>query len=231
MTGSITALVVATALFVVSHLALANAPLRDVIVTRLGEPRFLLLYSVLGIVLFIWAVAAYGAAPYEEVWWAGAGVRVIPLVLMPFAFILLVCGHFTPNPTAVMQDRLLNESEPAAGIIKITRHPAMWGITLWAAGHLLVNGDVASIIFMGAMLVLALAGMVLIDRKKQAKDPAGWARFAAVTSLVPFAALIGGRTTLRLSELGWWKIGLGVVLYLAFLHVHTWLFGVSPLPG
>jgi hypothetical protein len=32
-----------------------------------------------------------------------------------------------------------------------------------------------------------------------------------------------------LTEIGWWRITLAVVLYLAILHFHSKLFGVSPL--
>jgi uncharacterized membrane protein len=231
MTGSLAMLFLAAVLFVASHLALANPPLRDGIVARIGERGFLALYSVVAIALFVWLLFAFGAAPYVELWWPSVGLRHIPLVVMPFAFILVVCGNVTPNPTAVRQERLLDDAEPARGIIKITRHPTMWGIALWAASHIAANGDLAAVILMGAMLIVALAGMVLIDRKKRAKAPEQWARFAAVTSVVPFAALIGGRTKLRVAEIGWGKIGFGLVLYALFLAAHRWLFGVSPFPA
>ena len=37
------------------------------------------------------------------------------------------------------------------------RHPMLTGFTLWAAGHLLVNGDLTAIITFGGLLIWALA--------------------------------------------------------------------------
>lgn len=231
MTGSIAALLIASVLFVGSHFVLAGPPVRAAIVGRLGEQPFLGLYSLVSIVLLVWMVLAWRDAPYVELWVAGAALYYLSLVVMPFAFILLAGGFLTPNPTALMQDKVLQGEDPAHGIIKVTRHPAMTAFALWALVHIAANGDLATVIFMGALLILALVGMVRIDAKRKAAAPDAWARFAAVTSRVPFVALAQGRTTMALSELGWWKIAVGLLLYALFLAVHGWLFGVSPLPA
>jgi len=223
-------LALAMAAFVGGHLVLSHPPVRGALVARLGEGKFTLLYGVLAGVTLVASVAAYGAAPYVELWFAGGGLRYVPLIVMPIAMILIVCAYATPNPTAVMQDGRLNADEPATGIIKVTRHPMMWGIVLWSGSHLLVNGDLASLILFGGLATLALAGMVHIDARKKLKMGAAWDRFAAVTSLVPFAAILAGRQSVTVGEIGWWRIGLGVAAYVALLLVHAWLFGVSPYP-
>lgn len=87
---------------------------------------------------------------------------------MPFAMILLAAAYLSRNPTAVLQERLLKSANPARGIIRVTRHPLMWAIALWAATHVLARGDVRSVIFFGGFLVLALLGTVLMDRRKAA---------------------------------------------------------------
>ncbi|MCP4327472.1 MAG: NnrU family protein [Alphaproteobacteria bacterium] len=230
MTGSILALLIAALAFAISHLVLASPPARDSAVGRIGEPAFLVLYSLLSIVLLAWMILAFAAAPYVELWPSGPLLGLAPVVLMPFAFILVIAGYFTLNPTALMQDGKLRSGAAPEGIIKITRHPAMWAIVLWAAAHILANGDLASLIFFGALLLVAVIGMAMIDRKKRLKLGADWERFAAATSLVPFAALIGGRTALTLGEIGWWKIAAGLAVYAVFLALHSWLFGVTPLP-
>jgi uncharacterized membrane protein len=117
------------------------------------------------------------------------------------------------------------------GILRVTRHPLLWGIALWAFAHLLANGDVASVLLFGTFLVLALLGPFLIDAKRRRARGAAYERFLAVTSNVPFAAIAAGRTSLHAAELGWWRIAAGLLLYVAFLAGHRWLFGVSPLPG
>jgi uncharacterized membrane protein len=45
---------------------------------------------------------------------------------------------------------------------------------------------------------------------------------------VPFLAIAQGRNTLELAEIGWRRLAMALVLYVAFLGAHPWLFGVSP---
>ena len=69
----------------------------------------------------------------------------------------------------------------------------LWSFALWAAVHIIGNGDTAAIVFFGAFLVTALAGMPSIDAKLARRDPAAWQALSAATSIVPFAAIAQGR--------------------------------------
>jgi uncharacterized membrane protein len=77
--------------------------------------------------------------------------------------------------------------------------------------------------------VLALSGAWLIDRRKAATQGEAWKHFAAVTSNLPFAAILSGRNQFKLAEIGWWKIALGLVLYVVFLVFHHRLFGAHAI--
>jgi uncharacterized membrane protein len=112
--------------------------------------------------------------------------------------------------------------------LRITRHPFLWGFAIWAVAHLLVTGDLASLIFFGALLLLAIVGPGSIDAKRKRAFGAQWMRFAESTSSVPFLAISQGRNTLELAEIGWWRVAIALVLYAVFLGAHSWLFGVSP---
>jgi uncharacterized membrane protein len=90
---------------------------------------------------------------------------------------------------------------------------------------------VASLLFFGAFLVTALAGMPSIDAKLAERDPQGWRRFTAVTSIVPFAAITAGRNRLVPAEIGWLPLALGVGLWAVLLWAHPHLFGLSALPS
>ena len=46
----------------------------------------------------------------------------------------------------------------------LTRHPMLLGVKVWAVAHLLVNGDLASIVLFGTLLAWAVAQMILINR-------------------------------------------------------------------
>lgn len=76
---------------------------------------------------------------------------------------------------------------------RFNRHPQLTAVVVWAAAHLLVNGDLASIVLFGGLLLWALAEIVLITRAQPAwtpPPPAPPAReaTAAVAALAAFAA-------------------------------------------
>jgi uncharacterized membrane protein len=96
---------------------------------------------------------------------------------------------------------------------------------------LTLNGDLASVVFFGSFLILAVGGPFSIDRKRKEAFGDAWNRFAALTSNVPFFAIIKSRNSLKIGEIGWWRAILAVILYGLFLHFHKKLFGVSPLPA
>src|SRR5262245_59666394 len=184
-----TALVAATAVFLITHFV-TSTPLRTALVKAVGEWPYRGLYSAVALAALGWMIWAYGQAPSTPIW---MGVRWLPALLMPFAFVLIVCGY-SRNPTMVGADRLLKSEDPARGIIRITRHPLMWGIMLWSGAHVLARGDLKSVIFFGGFLLLAGLGTLLIDHRNAANPD--WSRFAAVTSNLPFLAIAQGRNHL-----------------------------------
>ena len=156
------------------------------------------------------------------------GLRHLPAAVMPFSFILIACGVLTPNPTAVAAGRLLANPEPARGIIRVTRHPVMWGIMLWAGAHILARGELKATLFFGTFLLLAAAGTRLQDARKAATHGGDWVRFDALTSNLPFAAIARGRNRFAAGEIGLVRVAFGLLLYGGFLLTHAWLFGVRP---
>ncbi len=228
MDGALVATGLSSAVFVVSHLGLVSAPVRDRLVARLGEKGFQGLYSLLALLALAAMIVAYAyAPPYAYLWPPGPGVRHLPLLIMPLALMLMAGGVLAPSPAAVGMTAALDRPEPARGVLRITRHPLMWGIGLWAAVHILANGDLASLLFFGGFLLTALGGIWHLDRRLAATEGERWRRFAAVTSFVPFAALLAGRQPWAWAE--WrrpaaWGLGLFVLLLL----LHPYLFGVRP---
>ena len=81
------------------------------------------------------------------------------------------------------------------------RHPMLTGVALWSVSHILVNGDIASLILFGWLLIWALAEMALINRAEPEYTPyeggsaAGDVRLLAI-SLVLFALISWAHTWL-----------------------------------
>lgn len=220
--------------WVLLHVLVAGSPLRRVIAGKIGEHGFSGLFSLLslvGLVALIWTyrLAAAPGVNYD-LWQPARAMLWLPLVVMPVALILFVGSVTVANPTSVGGDKLLQRDEPARGILRITRHPMLWSFALWGLVHFLANGDVASLILFAAVFVPALLGMASIDRKRARRDPAGWARFAAVTSVVPFAAIVAGRNRLVWREIGAWRIGLALLVGTVISYFHPTMFGVSAMP-
>ncbi len=217
---------IASILFFGIHFGIAGSPLRGILVGRIGEIAFQGFFSVLSLIVLVWAVMAYGAAP-AVVLWDMPALQFVPHIVMPFAAILVVCAYTTANPTGVGGDKALHRERGPKGIVGITRHPLLVGIALWAGAHMIVNGDAASLAFFGGFLLTALVGTVSIDAKLKAREPEAFDRLAAVTSIIPFAAVMQGRARIRWSEISWWRPAVGIALYAALYLGHPYIAGVS----
>jgi uncharacterized membrane protein len=78
----------------------------------------------------------------------------------------------------------------------------------------------------GALGAMVLFGARSIDRKGAARAPEAWAKFAAATSNIPFAAIVQGRNKLVFSEL-WWRLLIALAVFLAVGLAHRGLFGAA----
>lgn len=224
----------AAAFFVLLHLLVSGTTLRDTITGKIGQGPYMGLFSLASVAGLTWLIMAYGAARHEAwnqaFWTITPATRHIQLGLMALSFLLIVPGLTTPNPTSVRQEGSLDRPDVISGMLRITRHPFLWGVAIWAAGHLMVNGDIASILLFGSLLALAIFGTKSIDAKRKRALGETWEGFAAQTSNVPFAAIVAGRQPLKVGEIGWWRIALALVIYAGLLMGHAAAFGVRALP-
>jgi uncharacterized membrane protein len=229
-----TGLVVAAAVFLLIHLAISGTRVRDGITGAIGEGPYMGLFSLASVAVLLWLGLAYAHArsdPADVAYWTVTPVtRWIQLGLTFVAFLLVVPGLMTPNPTSVRQEGALDKPDVVRGVLRVTRHPFLWGVAIWAAGHLMVNGDVASLILFGTLLVLAIAGTYSIDAKRRRALGDKWSAFAAQSSAIPFAAITQGRQRLDLGEIGWLRLTLAVAIWAALLFAHPYAFGVPALP-
>ncbi|NDU99959.1 NnrU family protein [Pseudoroseicyclus tamaricis] len=157
---------------------------------RLGEgpgKGVIALASLIGIVLM---VIGYGDAAYVPVYQPPAFLRHLNWLLMLLA-VILINLQFSRG---VLRTKL--------------RHPMLNAVKTWAIAHLLVRGDLASIILFGGLFAWALANMILINRQQPewTRPPRG----------------------------PWWGdaiyVVISVVVYVVVVYIHGWL-GPSPFGG
>ncbi|MBB5517041.1 putative membrane protein [Rubricella aquisinus] len=91
-------------------------------------------------------VLGYRAAPFENVWFPPGWTVHLNNLLMLFVIMLFGMGGSKGRMRSWF------------------RHPMLMGTALWAISHLIVNGDVASIILFGGILIWAVLEIRLINR-------------------------------------------------------------------
>lgn len=213
--------------FTVFHLV-PSTPLRGALIGRMGRPAFMALFSAISVVLTVWVYAAFRLAPVDNVYWVtGASVRAASAVVMLFAFLLLTFAATERQAVILTGENVLKDPGAIRGALRVTRHPALWAIGLWAFAHMVNNANAPAWVFFGYCAVLALGGTALIDRRRKRLLPAdAWERLRVETSNTPFLAILSGRNRLAPGEFAVWKAALAAVLWAAVMHAHPLLFGV-----
>jgi|SRR5579872_391323 len=213
----------ASAYFLLIHFGVSGTRLRDALVAKLGAGPYRGLFALASIVGLAWMIYAYRHAPMVPLWGLLLGLRPAAYVLVFIALLFAVIGIATPSPTRVgMESKLQQGPDIVRGMTRISRHPFLWGVALWALVHLTVNGDLASLILFGSLFVLALGGTAAIDAKRRRNFGEQWAQFAKVTSNVPFGAIIAGRNQLgaALEEIGIWRLLAAIAIYAVAFQLH-----------
>lgn len=91
-------------------------------------------------------VIGYRAAPVVDLWYPPRFLIGINNLLMVFAFYLYAA------------------SGAKTAITRVIRHPQLTAVKVWAVAHLLVNGDVASVVLFGGLLVWAVVSVIVLNR-------------------------------------------------------------------
>ncbi|HJY41298.1 MAG TPA: NnrU family protein [Steroidobacteraceae bacterium] len=223
-------LIAAAVFFLAIHFGVSGTRLRDRLVGVLGERAFRGLFALASLVGLIWMARAYSHAPHVVLWGQLVALKSIALPLVLIAFAFVVIGISTPSPTTAGMESQLTREVQVRGITRITRHPFLWGTALWALVHFVINGDAASSVLFGSLLLLAVAGTSSIDAKRRRTYGERWEQFARETSNVPFAAIAAGRNRLgpALREIGVVRPLIAIAIFVVVFALHGRLFG-APL--
>jgi uncharacterized membrane protein len=167
-------------LFLGVHLLTTQRGLRARFVVSMGEggyKGFYSLVSLAGLGLMVWGFAHYRSAGMIDVWHPPAAFRHITEALMLPAVILVAASYIRGR------------------IYSTLKHPMLAGVKLWAAAHLLANGDLGSIILFGAFLAWAVLDRISLKRRSDAGAPpipvggVGNDLIAVVVGIVAYLAL------------------------------------------
>jgi uncharacterized membrane protein len=223
--------VFAFAVFLLSHAIPARPGVRAALIGRLGERWFLVVYSIIALAVLAWLIVAAGRAPFVELWPFETWQMWAPNLVMPLVCVLAAFGVGAANPLSFGGNSSLAFDPARPGIAGLVRHPLLWAIGLWAAAHLVPNGDLAHVLLFGFFVGMALLGMMIIDRRKQRQlGRERWAALAANTSFLPFVALLSGRWRPRSFAIDRKRWAIGLAAWLTLLSLHASVIGVSPLP-
>lgn len=223
-------LLASAAAFVLLHRAVSGSPVRGLLVGRIGELAYGRLFQIASFAGLVWLAAAYAGASQPamvgQLWSVSPLVRHLQLIIQPLALLLIVTGFTTPNPGTFRQEAVVDQPDIVYGVLRVTRHPFLWGVALFAAGHLLSAPSPRNLVLFGTLLAVALTGTVSIDAKRRRTLGPKWSTFASRTSNIPFAAILAGRQPLRLDELGRKNIIAVVALSAVLVLTHSFLFSV-----
>ena len=208
--------------FFVSHMVLVRPPVRPVLVALLSPRGFSLCYSLLSLTILWWLIVAARDAPYVALWAWEPWQTLVPVLVMLPVCLVLAFGIGVPNPFS-FGGRNNNRFDPEhPGIVGLMRHPILVAAFLWSAAHVVPNGDLAHVILFGTFAVFSLAGMKLIDLRKQRDMGPAWPALVADLKCSPRTARVNWRSFLI-------RATTGVVLYLALAVLHPLFAGVDPL--
>ena len=184
-----TLLILGLGLFVAVHFVPAMTGFKQSLKDRFGENGYRGLFSILsfaglGLIIFGYANAEWTTV-YDPPTWG----RHVTLILVLLAFIFFAAAN--------MKGR----------IRRTLKHPMLIGVTLWGTGHLLANGDLASVVLFGTFIAYSLIDIMLANAQ-------GRVAVFEVKPVHDVMAVVGG-----------------LMVYIGFVFLHPYIIGVPVIPG
>lgn len=150
-------MLVGLVVFLGVHLIASLRGVRARLIAALGEGQykgFFSLLSVAGVGLTAYGFALWRAAGPALIWDPPMALRHLVLLLMVFVTIAAVAAYVPSHIRTVL------------------KHPLLAAVKLWALGHLLANGDAASMVLFGSILVWAVFARIMAKRRGASVPPA-----------------------------------------------------------
>lgn len=120
------------------------------VIEKYGEKTYMAVFSILIVLSLVMIVFGWRSTIPEFVY-------VLPLSTKPIAMLLIVVAFI-----------LFGAAKHATRIKQFVRHPQLSSVIVWAAAHLMLNGDSRSIVLFGGLAIWAMIEIVLINRREGA---------------------------------------------------------------
>lgn len=136
--------------------------------SRIGEPAFKGLYSLVSIAGFALLIWGYGQARLspQALWGTPKGMAHLAALLTLPAFVLLAAAYVPRNH---LKAKL--------------QHPMVLSVKLWALAHLLANNTVADLCLFGSFLVWSVLSFRAARQRDRVQTPAPVQPSAVATAL------------------------------------------------
>jgi len=197
--------------FAGSHIGLATHPIRSRLVARFGEPGFRAIFSCVAAIsyslLAVWYADHRAGGPPGLALGESPVLRWPLIALVAFGVVLIVGGFadYTGGPYDLARPRT---SRAPRGLERVTRHPFLMGVALFAGAHALLAPHRVGALLMLSLALLAVVGARHQDAKLRGLRGVQFADYLAQTSTVPFGAILAGR-----QRLAWRELPLGTLLF------------------
>ena len=182
-------LILGMVIFIAVHLIPTFVELRQKLIGWKGETFYKIGYSCAALGGLILIIIGKSRAAQVPVWDPPGWTFHVTQISMLAAAILLPAAYMPTN------------------LKRFVRHPFLSGLALWALSHLLVNGNLASIVLFGGFGVFALFDIWSSNRRGAKKADIKFPVYRDIVLVV-----------------------VGIIVYGAILHLHPYLFGVSAIP-
>lgn len=178
---------------------------------------------ILGLILWILAHYFKRLAPDMRANMGNAGKGVVALLIVASVALMIFGYRWAPfipvwSPPSFMvhiNNLLMLIAFFVYGMSATTgrlrgkmRHPQLTAVKIWAVAHLLVNGDLASLILFGGLLAWAVGSVILINRSEP-----NWQRPAPGAAKKDILLVV-----------------ITLVMFSVVAAIHIWA-GVWPFPG
>lgn len=174
-------MLIGLALFAGVHGVTTQRKLRSDLISRFGEAPYKGVYSLAslaGILLMGYGFGLYRASGYIPLWSPPVWMSHLAL-LLNWPAIIMIAAAYSPGE-----------------IKRRLKHPMLAGVKLWAAAHLLANGDLGSILLFGGILAWAVFDRISLKSRSDPGAPpipiGGWKNdlVAVIAGTILYLALV-----------------------------------------